>query len=209
MNCAEFDQIVTDLVRGSREESSGRDSGVHARECGRCRSRLAEQQTLTKTLAEFGASFETEAPPPKVEEALLAAFRLTALNTISRSHGTTPPLKRWAIQAIAASALAAIALVVLWIGPEPLGNVPTPGTAEPPPDAAMIADFLPLPYTGPLDPWEHGRVVRVRLPSSMLIHFGLPVSAETSSHLVEVNVLLGEDGMARGVALVATNGAGR
>jgi hypothetical protein len=97
MNCAEFEQIVTDLVRGSREESSGRDARVHTRECGRCRSRLAEQQILTKTLIEFAASFETEAPPPKVEEDLLAAFRLTALNTISRSHGTAPPLRqlRW------------------------------------------------------------------------------------------------------------------
>jgi hypothetical protein len=85
MNCAEFDEIVTDLVRGSGEENSGRDARVHARECGRCRSRLAEQQILTKTLTEFAANFETEAPPPKVEEDLLAAFRLRARNTIAGS----------------------------------------------------------------------------------------------------------------------------
>ena len=209
MNCTEFEQIVTDLVCGSREQNSGRDARVHARECDRCRRRLAEEQTLTRTLAEFAVSFETEAPPPQMEEALLAAFRQTTLKAISQSHRTTPARKCWPIQAVAASALAAIALAVLWTAPEPRSNLPTLGTAELAPDTAMVADFLPLPYTGPIDPWEHGRVVRVRLPSSVLIHFGLPVSTIASSHLVDANVLLGEDGMARGVALVTTKGTGR
>ena len=209
MNCPEFEQIVTELARGTNEQSSGRDALVHARECNRCGRRLAEEQTLSRAFTEVVGSFGTENAPPRVEKTLLAAFRQTTPAAISRSRGTAWGWNRWAVNAVAASALIATAVAVLWMAPEPQNNVPAEGTAEPLAAAATVADFLPLLYAEPIKPWEHGRVVRVRLPGSALVHFGLPMNMATASQLVDANVLLGEDGMARGVRLVTTAGAGR
>lgn len=209
MNCLEFEQIVTELARGPDEQSSGRDALVHARECNRCGRRLAAEQTLTRAFTEVAAGFGTETAPPRVENALLAAFRQTTPAAISGSRGTASGWNRWALSAVAASALIATAAALLWMAPEPQNNVPAAGIVEPLPAAATVADFLPLLYAEPINAWEHGRVVRVRLPGSALVHFGLPMNMTTASQLVDANVLLGEDGMARGVRLVTTAGAGR
>ena len=214
MNCPEFEQIVTELARGPNEQSSGRDALVHARECNRCGRRLAEEQTLTRAFTEVAGSFGTEKAPPRVEKTLLAAFRQTTPAAISRSRGTASGWNRWAVNAAAASALIATAVAVLWMAPEPQNpepqdNVPAAGIAEAVPAAATVTDFLPLLYAEPINPWEHGRVVRVRLPGSALVHFGLPMNMATASQLVDANILLGEDGMARGVRLVTTGERGR
>ncbi len=209
MNCTEFEQIVTDLARGPNKQSSGRDALVHARECGRCGSRLAEEQTLTSAFTEVAGNFGTEKAPPRVENALLAAFRQTAPAAIVNSRGTASGWNRWAVNAAAASALIATAAGVLWMPSEPQNDVPAEGIAEAVPAAATVADFLPLLYAEPINPWEHGRVVRVRLPGSALVHFGLPMNMATASQLVDANILLGEDGMARGVRLVTTGERGR
>jgi len=209
MNCTEFEQIVTDLARGSNKQSSGRDALIHARECGRCGSRLAEEQTLTSAFTEVACNFGTEKAPPRVEDALLAAFRQTPPAVIGSSRGTASGWNRWAVNAAAASALIATAAAVLWMPSEPQNDVPAAGVAEPVAAAVTVADFLPLLYAEPINPWEHGRVVRVRLPGSALMYLGLPMNMATASQLVEANVLLGEDGMARGVRLVTAAGAGR
>ncbi len=209
MNCPDFEQIVTELARGSNEQSSGRDALVHARECNRCGRRLAEEQTLARAFTEVAASFGAEKAPPRVEKTLLAAFRQTRPAAISRSRGTASGWNRWAVSAAAASVLIATAAAVLWMAPEPQSNVPAAGIAEAAPAAATVADFLPLLYAEPINPWEHGRVVRVRLPGSALVHLGLPMNMAAASQLVDANILLGEDGMARGVRLVTTAGTGR
>ena len=209
MNCPEFEQIVTELARGANEHSSDRDALVHARECNRCGRRLAEEQALTRAFTEVAGSFGTEKAPPRVEKTLLAAFRQTRPAAISRSRRTPSGWNRWALNAAAASALIATAVAVLWMAPEPQSNVPAAGVAETVPAAAAVADFLPLLYAEPIHPWEHGRVVRVRLPASALVHFGLPMNMAAASQLVEANVLLGEDGMARGVRLITTAADGR
>ena len=209
MNCPEFEQIVTELARGPSEQRSNRDAFDHARECNRCGRRLAAQQTLTRAFTEVASGFGTETAPPRVEKALLAAFRQTTPAAISRIRGTASGWNRWGLSAVAASALIATAAALLWMAPEPQNNVPAAGIAEPLPAAATVADFLPLLYAEPIHAWEHGRVVRVRLPASALVHFGLPMNMAAASQLVEANVLLGEDGMARGVRLVTTAGDGR
>jgi hypothetical protein len=48
-------------------------------------------------------------------------------------------------------------------------------------------------------------VVRVQLPMSSLRLMGLPVSEDFSGDAVQADVLLGQDGLARGVRLVQGN----
>jgi hypothetical protein len=60
-------------------------------------------------------------------------------------------------------------------------------------------DFIPLSYGGVLRPMESGEVVRLEMPRSALIAFGLPVNVEQADAPVEAELLLGEDGMARAI----------
>jgi hypothetical protein len=60
-------------------------------------------------------------------------------------------------------------------------------------------DFIPLSYGGVQTPMESGEVIRVEMPRSSLIAFGLPVNVENADAPVKAELLLGEDGMARAI----------
>jgi hypothetical protein len=63
----------------------------------------------------------------------------------------------------------------------------------------IATDFVPL-TSGWMSPASHARLVRVRLPSTALLYFGLP--GGTSAATVEADVVLGEDGVAHAVRFV-------
>lgn len=60
-------------------------------------------------------------------------------------------------------------------------------------------DFVPLSYGGVQKPMESGEVIRMEMPRSALIAFGLPVSVDRADTPVKAELLLGEDGMARAI----------
>ena len=68
--------------------------------------------------------------------------------------------------------------------------------------AEVATDYLPLSYASNLNPVESGQVVRVVLPRSALISFGLPMNAERAGETVKAEVLLGDDGQARAIRFV-------
>jgi len=63
-------------------------------------------------------------------------------------------------------------------------------------------DFIPLPEAAHLTPVESIDVVRVKLPRSALMRFGLPVTPEQAWEPVKADVVFGQDGMARAIRLV-------
>ncbi len=80
---------------------------------------------------------------------------------------------------------------------------PASATIEPAEAAAELAtDFVALPYATQLRPDEMAKIVRVRVPRSALVRYGLPVSGERIGEPVNADFVLGEDGMARAVRLV-------
>jgi len=64
------------------------------------------------------------------------------------------------------------------------------------------SDFIPLTYGGVQNPMESGEVIRLQMPRSALIAFGLPVNVEQADAPVKAELLLGEDGMARAIRFV-------
>src|SRR5215813_8387089 len=60
-------------------------------------------------------------------------------------------------------------------------------------------DFVPLSYGGVKKPMESGEVIRLEMPRSALIAFGLPVNVDRADTPVKAELLLGEDGMARSI----------
>ena len=63
-------------------------------------------------------------------------------------------------------------------------------------------DFVPLSYGGVQKPMECGEVIRMQMPRSAIIAFGLPVSVEHADAPVNAELLLGEDGIARAIRFV-------
>ena len=147
------------------------------------------ERELLEGLRAVAADDAREAPM-EVEARLLTEFR-------RRSR-----LRRMRTFMFAGSigAIAAIITVLVWIGPLAPRNAASP-------DATTIADettagFYPLPDADGLPPVESAMVVRVQMPIASLELIGFPINQDRASERVEAEVLLGQDGLARGVRLV-------
>jgi hypothetical protein len=71
-----------------------------------------------------------------------------------------------------------------------------------PVEVEVVTQFFPLREGEDLTALESLQLVRVELPGSALSEVGLPVNIETANELVEADVLLGQDGMARAIRFV-------
>jgi len=69
-------------------------------------------------------------------------------------------------------------------------------------DSEYATDFFPLSYGGDQRTMESGKVIRVQMPRSALITFGLPVNVERADVPVKADLLVGEDGLARAIRFV-------
>jgi hypothetical protein len=77
--------------------------------------------------------------------------------------------------------------------PEPAGN---------PLNAEIATDFMPLSFGMDQTTLSGARIVRVELPRSALLNFGLPVNMEKSEERVKADVVVGEDGLAHAIRFV-------
>ncbi|HYL39570.1 MAG TPA: hypothetical protein VEV17_26870 [Bryobacteraceae bacterium] len=164
---------------------------------------------------------EPREPSARVERFLLAQFRARARRR---------RLTRWGSAAAGIAAAAAIAVAV-WVAPRTLRHSPStishgaprelpksglpdvalPTSPQPRASNAIVqadevaASFYPTPDADALPPLETAMVVRVQLPMSSLRWMGLPIAEDLSGDPVQADVLLGQDGLARGVRLVPSS----
>lgn len=75
-----------------------------------------------------------------------------------------------------------------------------------PPDAGatheIATDFIPLVHGDSMNLMESGQLVRVELPRSALVSFGLPMDMERANQRVKADVVVGNDGLARAIRFV-------
>jgi hypothetical protein len=149
--------------------------------------------------------------PGWIEERLVGELRRQ-----SRVHRRN----RWL--GVGAATIAAVLAITLWVRTAP--GVPAPpmarvaGPAAPAPKAASLPpaydpgaevamneaaiNFYPLPDADDLPPLESATIVRVQLPLASLRLMGLPVSDDRAAESIQADMLLGQDGLARGVRFV-------
>jgi hypothetical protein len=65
--------------------------------------------------------------------------------------------------------------------------------------AEIKTDFIALSYARNPD---SGQIVRVRVPSSMMVTLGLVATVEKPSNLVDAEVLVGDDGLTRAIRFI-------
>ncbi len=174
MNCSEFREL-------------GRDD-AHLADCAACRAWLEAERRLDSAFAALRSGPMDGAPSAGVESAVLSAFRREAGNGKRR---------RWMVWAFPAAAAAMVVVGLLW------NRAPTPRREVPPVARQQaVAGFIPVHYGAPVRPMETLQVMRVELPRAELVRLGLPIGPEAANGMVKADVLLGEDGLVKGIRFV-------
>jgi len=200
MNCHEF------WNRTSAPLSPPDEAGAaHLCECQACAAAFHGQRAVVDGLRQVAAGWKDLEAPPRVEARLLAAFRGQAGLGARGSSRWWLPVATWAG---AAAAMAGLALFLVH-DREPRPPQRTRVEAVQLADAAALLDpayegfaddsgFIPLP-NAESTAGEDLNMVRVEVPRSAMIALGYTVSAERAAELVEAEVILGPDGLARAV----------
>jgi hypothetical protein len=111
---------------------------------------------------------------------------------------------RW-LPAIAASALLATAVALLVMQARNLpprsqgvASVPFNGSQQ-----AALDGFVPIPGAAALPRLESASIVRYELPLTTLPAYGVDIVPDAARRTVEADLLIGQDGYARAIRLVA------
>jgi hypothetical protein len=154
-----------------------------------------DDQKLLGDLRALAADGPHEAPG-HLEERLRAEFR---------KHNRRRNLATW-VPVFSVAAATVIALL-WWIHDEKPKSAPSSAVIAAHPIATAVEEeadtsFYPLPEAEALPAVENAMVVRVQLPVSSLRLMGVPVGEERADAAIQADLLLGQDGLARGVRLV-------
>jgi hypothetical protein len=205
MNCQEFWDRMPELssqLRGGEAE--------HLAECPACAGALRRQHALEAGIRRLSVDLHRVEAPGHVEAGLVAAFRAQSL----RRHTLTPRTVWMPLFAgVAAALLVAVGLFLIRDRPpQPprhsasgvieLAVLPAPLDLAVDDDSADSDGFIPLPNAERIAPDENVNVVRVEVPRSAMLAVGLTVSADQASELVEADIKMGSNGLARAVRFV-------
>ena len=219
MTCVEFWNRLPDGGLGASPGSG------HLAECAACAARWDRQQALEAGLRLVSVGMRGEEAPPRVEAGLVAAFRAQegfkrsgASSDSWRLYSWWPPVLTW----VSAAATVVLAMVLMHPShPVPASIAPVSAPNRLAPAAVESAgvpadrmdedsygpdsDFIPVPNAARIEPNEDVHLVRVEATRSAMMALGIVVGAENASDTVVADVVLGSDGMARAVRLVANS----
>ena len=202
MNCEQFWESYPEL--GLSPEARG-----HAAGCESCARLLSEHDALAAGLRVASAEWKRTEAPDRVEQGLLAAFRVQQSYGARRQRIPWLPVLSWAA---AAAALIVLAMLTIHKA-QPVAPMHPPSrsvewAAVPATgdlgidDDSAADDFIPLPNAEQVGDNEDVNVVRVEVPRSAMLSVGLPVNPDQATEMVEADVVLGSDGLARAVRFV-------
>ena len=215
MTCEEFELAGLDLEDLQQDNPAHRAAREHLRSCPRCAALHENWQTLRADLHAVGAETQDAEAPARVEMRLRQEFR---------TRHKTAKAQRAAVFAGWTLAAAAVVLAaVSWVNwrhenrkvSTPSGvnsaqgvnmNKTTP--AGPELGETIVAandagDFTLLPGSLP-GMLEDATVVRVQMQRGALSALGLTVNEERAADLIQVDLLVGDDGQPKALRLPQT-----
>jgi anti-sigma factor RsiW len=216
MNCEEFATAGLDLGSAEVDSQLQKTAREHLRECAHCAVLHENWLALREDLRVLGAETAAAEAPSRVEMRLLQEFR-TKHKTFRSQR--TAVFVGWGL-----AAAASLFFVITWANWKAEHNRiatqqtaktvesasvqtatthPTTATSEP--NEVLMASndsdgFTWLPDSMPAGP-EGSTVVRVQMQRAALGAFGLTVNEEHAGDLIQVDVLVGDDGMPQAVRL--------
>ena len=224
MNCEEFATAGLDLNATGENGALQRAAREHLRECPDCASLHENWLGLREDLRTLGAETTEAETPSRVEMRLRQEFRF--------KHKTAKARRAAFVGAWTLAAAAALLVAFTWIhwhsrkggdlarreGPAahatalqvnagPTSKGITPAGSEL--DGVLMAssgsgDFTLLPGSMPPAP-EDATVVRVQMQRAALGALGLTVNEEHAGDWIQVDLLVGDDGMPQAVRLPETS----
>jgi hypothetical protein len=216
MNCEQVEAIVLDLDRDGAADSLERAAALaHLSHCPRCAALQESWEAAREELRLLGEETLEARAPARVEMRLRQEFR---------TRHRTVVVRRGAV--VAAWALAAAAVLVGAVGSwnwererhfeaenqkfvaqnaltarETTGqNQASANFSDGLSATDDSGDFTPLPGTT-LDETEEAAILHVRMQRSSLGALGLPVNEERAGEWIQVDLLVGNDGLPQAVRL--------
>ena len=204
MNCQEFWDRMPEL-----SSQLLRDESEHVATCRECAAAWERQCSLGMGMRRLSQDWKRVETPSRVEAGLRAAFRMQK----AKRPAEVAPQAVWMplFAGLAAALLVALGLLLVRDRPPEAPRhaaataveLAASTTADVMDEDSPDSDgFIPLPNAERIAPDENVNVVRVEVPRSAMLAVGLPVSADQSSELVEADIKMGSDGLARAVRFV-------
>jgi len=205
MTCEEFELAGLDLET-MREDDPAHDAArEHLRSCARCAALHENWQTLRADLRAVAAEAQEAEAPARVEMRLRQEFRMRHKSVKARRAAT---YSGWAL-----AAAAVIVAAVSWVNwRRENGKVSTPSASNSAPGmniskmtpagpelgetivaANDAGEFTLLPGSLP-SMLGDATVVRVQMQRGALGALGLTVNEERAADLIQVDLLVGDDG---------------
>jgi hypothetical protein len=221
MKCEEFEAIGLDAVRDSSLSEAERTAArEHAASCSHCAALQDSWDAAGIELRAFAEDTAMAQAPARVEMRLRQEFRT---RHVSMRVRRTAVIAAWAL-ATAAVLVGAFSWVN-WRRNTPgiaanqrsqvaansdannANGTNNSGTAKPDSSEAEtlladneLSDFTLLPGTSPMDTAD-AAILRVRMQRSSLGALGLPVNEERAGEWIQVDLLVGNDGLPQAVRL--------
>ena len=137
-------------------------------------------------------------PPAHVRAAVMAAWDAAASASVTSSSVTASCVAPSSVVSGFSRTIAALAAgLVLVVGLARLGSGLRSGVAMPPPVSTATVHLVGEPFAE----GEAVRVVRMRMAPAMLASLGIRSTAGDDAESVDVDVIVGEDGVARAIRL--------
>lgn len=217
MNCEQMKAIVFDLDRDDSPNSPERAAAMaHLTQCPRCAALQESWQAAKKELRALGEETQEAGAPTRVELRLRQEFRTRHRTMVARRNAIV------AAWVLAAAALL-ISAVSLWnwqqsrhpaVAKQPVTAPGAPSVREPAPGQSQgqdvlsaglsgaedLGDFTPLPGSVP-DDMEQAGILHVRMQRGSLSALGLPVDEQHAGDWIQVDLLVGNDGLPEAVRL--------
>jgi len=218
MNCEQLEALVLDLERDDTLASLEKAAVLaHLSHCPRCAALQESWHAAKEELRAFAEETLEAGAPARVEMRLRQEFR---------ARHRTMAVRRGAI--VAGWAFAAAALIVAavswWNWQQSHGSgvarqqiaapdtraageaagAPSQGSDHPSAGLSSgddLGNFTPLPGTLP-DETEQAAILRVRMQRESLGALGLPVNEQRAGDWIQVDLLVGNDGLPEAVRLV-------
>ena len=157
-----------------------------------------QQRTLIAGLKALGSTTRHASASPHVESAVLAELALVNGRTTVAGSPARPG--RSGLLAIAA-ALVLFCAGGIWLVEHAASRS---GQAT-----VQAAGFLAIPGAAYLPPMESGAIVRVELPLSALPSYGIQIGPDMQTDWVDADLLVAQDGVARGIRIVSNSHTNR
>ncbi len=150
---------------------------------------MTGEERVRGALRAYKEACEGEGAPERVEAALVAELRRGQAEREARGGWLAWPA--WA--AAAAVVAMAVALSV---------SDRAPAVAGPAQTDEVATEFFPLDSTADVRALAGAPTVRVSVPRTVMVSFGLPVNPERAGEPIEADVAIGMDGRAHAIRFI-------